>query len=74
MNMLSAKEKENALNEIRILGNSLIYFFKIIKASLQNLNIVEYKDSFFDPLSSSLCLILEFCDSGDLSSMIKKRS
>ena len=29
--MLSAKEKENALNEIRILGNLFIYFLRIKK-------------------------------------------
>ena len=37
MNSLSAKERENALNEIRIL------------ASLSSPYIVEYKDSFLDP-------------------------
>jgi len=39
---LSEKEKENALNEIRIL------------ASVKNPNIVQYKEAFFDDDSNQL--------------------
>ena len=39
---LSEKEKENALNEVRIL------------ASIRHANIIAYKEAFFDEPSSSL--------------------
>jgi len=45
---LSTKEKECALNEIRIL------------ASLNCQYIVKYKDAFYDDPSSNLCIIMEF--------------
>jgi NIMA (never in mitosis gene a)-related kinase len=51
---LSEKERENALNEIRIL------------ASIKNPNIVQYKEAFFDDDTNQLCIIMEFADDGDL--------
>ena len=54
MGKLSQKEKENALNEVRIL------------ASIDSLDIVAYKEAFFEDQSSSLCLVMEFADDGDL--------
>lgn len=51
---LSEKEKENALNEIRIL------------ASLSHPNIVAYKDAFFDDSTQTLCIVMEYADGGDL--------
>jgi NIMA (never in mitosis gene a)-related kinase len=51
---LSDKEKENALNEVRIL------------ASIKNEFVVSYKDAFIDETSQSLCIIMEFADDGDL--------
>jgi NIMA (never in mitosis gene a)-related kinase len=54
MGKLSSKEKENALNEVRIL------------ASIENPNIVAYKDAFFEEVSQSLCIIMEYADGGDL--------
>ena len=54
MSKLSEKEKENALNEVRIL------------ASLRNDFVVSYKDAFIDETSESLCIIMEFADDGDL--------
>ena len=54
MGKLSQKEKENALNEVRIL------------ASLTTDTIVAYKEAFFEDASSSLCLVMEFADDGDL--------
>jgi NIMA (never in mitosis gene a)-related kinase 1/4/5 len=54
MGNLSQKEKENALNEVRIL------------ASINNSNIVAYKEAFFEDASSSLCLVMSFADDGDL--------
>ena len=51
---LSEKERENALNEIRIL------------ASIKHANIVQYKEAFFEEETNQLCIIMEFCDDGDL--------
>jgi NIMA (never in mitosis gene a)-related kinase len=51
---LSAKERENALNEVRIL------------ASISNPNIVSYKEAFVDEDSHALCIIMEYANDGDL--------
>ncbi|CAD8084523.1 unnamed protein product [Paramecium sonneborni] len=56
----SYKERENALNEIRIL------------ASLDSPYIVEYKDSFLDSESKTLYVIMEFASGGDLNSLLKQ--
>jgi len=61
MNNLSDKEKENALNEVRIL------------ASIKNANVVCYKEAFIDPDSQSLCIIMEYVDNGDLFQLIKRQ-
>ena len=58
LNQLKPKEKENSLNEIRIL------------ASLNNKNIIQYKDAFYDSENSSLCLVMEFAENGDLEKKI----
>jgi NIMA (never in mitosis gene a)-related kinase len=51
---LSEKERENALNEIRIL------------ASIDHPNVIGYKDAFIDEATSSLCMIMEYADNGDV--------
>ena len=51
---LSDKEKENAINEVRIL------------ASIKHPNIISYKEAFLDKSSESLCIIMELVDMGDL--------
>ncbi|KRW98194.1 Protein kinase-like domain [Pseudocohnilembus persalinus] len=61
MNKLTEKEKNNALNEIRIL------------ASINNENIIGYKEAFYDEYSQSLCIIQEFADGGDVISLISKQ-
>ena len=58
MPKLSDKEKENALNEVRFL------------ASLRHKNIVGYEEAFIDEGSESLCILMEYADSGDLQSLI----
>lgn len=54
MSYLKPKEKRNALNEVRIM------------ASIKHPSVISYKEAFFDDESGSLCLIMEFADSGDL--------
>ena len=54
MGELSNKEKENALNEVRIL------------ASVEHETIIGYKEAFFEDSSQSLCLVMEFQDDEDL--------
>ena len=51
---LTEKEKENALNEVRIL------------ASIDHPNVIGFKDTFIDESSSSLCLVMEHADTGDV--------
>ena len=58
MMKLSEKEKENALNEVRIL------------ASIQHPNIIGYKEAFFEDSTSSLCIIMELADGGDILKLI----
>ena len=51
---LSYKEKENSLNEVRIL------------ASVRSPYIISYKESFIDEIDQTLCIVMEFADDGDL--------
>jgi serine/threonine protein kinase len=55
---LKNREKENALNEIRIL------------ASIDHPNIVGYKEAFIDDREDTLCIIMEFLAGGDLYNKI----
>ena len=59
MMALSEREKQNALNEIRLL------------ASIQHPNIVQYKESFIDENDRCLYLVMEYADGGDLSQKIE---
>ena len=68
MGSLSAKEKENALNEIRIL------------ASVHHPNVIGYKQAFIDEASKSLwyylvysdSIVMEFASNGDLAAKIAR--
>lgn len=51
---LTFKEKENALNEIRIL------------ASINHPNIIGYKEAFLEDNNRTLCIIMELAEGGDL--------
>ncbi|CAK66501.1 unnamed protein product (macronuclear) [Paramecium tetraurelia] len=57
---LSDKEKQNALNEVRIL------------ASIKHPFIISYKEAFIDVNSNSLCIVMELADNGDLFQQIQK--
>lgn len=54
MSKLTDKEKQNALNEVRIL------------ASIQDPNIISYKESFLEERTQTLCIVMEHADGGDL--------
>jgi len=61
---LTEKEKQNALNEVRIL------------ASINHINIIAYKEAFFEDKTSTLCIVMELAEGGDLAAKIisnKKR-
>jgi NIMA (never in mitosis gene a)-related kinase len=56
---LNEKEQQNALNEVRIM------------ASMSHPNVISYKESFISAEDKSLCLVMEFADSGDLLQKIQ---
>lgn len=58
---LKPKEKENALNEVRIL------------ASVSHPNIIAYKEAFIDDSSNILCIIMELAEGGDLLKKISNQ-
>ncbi len=58
MNKLKPKEKENSLNEIRIL------------ASIAHINVISYKEAFYDNASNCINIVMEFAESGDLEKKI----
>lgn len=55
MMQLNAREKDNALNEVRLL------------ASIDSPNIISYKSAFFEEFGSTLCILMEYADGGDLA-------
>ena len=61
MQKLSSKEKENALNEVRIL------------ASINHPNVIGYKAAFFEDSTNCLCIVMENADGGDILQMITKK-
>lgn len=60
MPSLTDKEKQNALNEIRLL------------ASVRHENIISYKEAFFDDKTRCLCIVTECADGGDLMAQITR--
>lgn len=56
---MNSKDKENALNEVRVL------------ASMDHPNIVAYKEAFYDDETLTLHMIMEYAEDGDLQSKIK---
>ena len=57
---LNKKEQENSVNEVRIL------------ASVNHPNVIGYKEAFWDDAKSSLNIVMEYADDGDLHSKIEK--
>ena len=58
---LTEKEKSNSLNEVRIL------------ASIKSHYVISYKEAFFDEKDSTLGIIMEFADNGDLFQLITEQ-
>jgi NIMA (never in mitosis gene a)-related kinase len=57
---LSEKEKQNALNEVRIL------------ASVKSSFVISYKEAFFDENENCLGIVMEYADKGDLYQRIRE--
>ena len=51
---LTDKEKQNALNEVRIL------------ASVKSPFVISYKEAFIEEETETLCIVMEYADKGDL--------
>ena len=60
LSKLTTKEKDNAINEVRIL------------ASINHENIAGYKEAFFEQGTSSLCIVMEYANGGDLQTKINQ--
>lgn len=61
LSKLNNKEKNNSINEIRLL------------ASINHQNIISYKESFYDEITNVLCIIMEYADNGDLEEKLNKK-
>ena len=57
---LSKRELENSFNEVRLL------------ASLDHKNVIGYREAFYDQNSTTLNIVMEYADDGDLSTKIKE--
>ena len=58
--ILKDKDKQNALNEVRIL------------ASIDDCFIISYNEAFVDDRAGLLCIVMEFASEGDLSNKIQQ--
>ena len=61
LNKLNKKEQDNSVNEVRLL------------ASISHPNVIGYKEAFWEDKSSSLNIIMEYADDGDLQKKINKK-
>ena len=57
---LAKNQQESSVNEVRIL------------ASVHHQNVISYKEAFWDDNTSSLNIVMEYADDGDLYTKIKK--
>ena len=58
LNRLSQKEKDSALNEVRLL------------ASISIPTVIKYEGSFFNLETNELCVLMEYADGGDLQVLV----
>lgn len=57
---MNKKEIEDSLNEIRFL------------ASIRHKNVVGFYESFLESNETELCIVMEFCGSGDLAQKVER--
>ena len=57
---LKKKEQDNSVNEVRIL------------ASINHINVIGYKEAFYEESSKTLNIVMEYADDGDLNSKINQ--
>jgi len=70
---MSHKEKENALNEVRLLA-SIEYFLRNSSKIKRHENIIAYKDAFLEDCTDTLCMVMEYADAGDLYHYLQQHS
>ena len=56
--ILTSKDKESALNEVRLLASINIPY------------VIKYEGAFYDEKTKKLCIIMEFANGGDLNDKI----
>ena len=61
MKSQTEKERQNALNEVRLMSGIKDDDF-----------IVQYKEAFLDNESETLCLVMDYAEEGDAFSLIKQ--
>jgi NIMA (never in mitosis gene a)-related kinase 1/4/5 len=66
LSKLNDKEKENSLNEVRILASIKYVTSFICLCQFRHKNVISYKEAFIEEESECLCIIMEFADAGDL--------
>ena len=57
--LLKDKDKQNALNEVRIL------------ASIEDCYVISYYEAFVDESAGLLCIVMEYAQEGDLANKIQ---
>jgi NIMA (never in mitosis gene a)-related kinase 1/4/5 len=57
---LNEKERENALNEVRLL------------ASIKHTNVIAYREAIYDEATKCLCIVMEYADDGDVFQLISE--
>lgn len=62
MARIKDKDRNNALNEIRLL------------ASESAQNVIQYREAFYDEASSTLCIVMEYAQGGDLLKLIQSHA
>ncbi len=58
INQMKERDQQNALNEVRLL------------ASIKDPFIIQYKQAFVDKEHETLCIVMEYADSGDLKHLL----
>ena len=62
MARIKDKDRNNALNEIRILASETAE------------NVIQYKEAFYDEPSATLCIVMEYAQGGDLLKLIQSHA